>query len=442
MYSGAGLQEINNSKEVYTALTEIVPNSTFVVSNVWDKYFGTSPSLGYIVNKPLANFVEFVKPAGNVVYSVKDGARVEIPPNDMYKCYTLLNSVEEVQSKSIRNIMNIRDLGAVEAVKIGSNNFYPLRVAGPTLADAKPDSGRPVSVIVSSVDKIVHINCHMPNPSLLKLWKTTDEDHNALIEVTQKTILQVGGTVIVDDITAKDIWVRYCNQRLQQTVNEMLGEYQGVTIDDECVWIISGDFNDGGYDLLPNLKIVYNGKDIKFTFAIDKIKTCCPNTNSTMVRVNELEVAERNPFNKTMDALKTMLAQIQAGDVSGDAKILNDFFINPASENDILAQEKAFYGDNVGFFKVGFAGAPPSLTSFLGDSDHDFVEAVLTLPAQKQRESTDAAAVREGQSFLNIGSYFGGVKRTRRRQRRRTRKCRKGSKKRRHTKRGRRSHRR
>jgi hypothetical protein len=138
-----------------------------------------------------------------------------------------------------------------------------------------------------------------------------------------------------------------------------------------------------------------------------------------------------------MDALKTMLTQIQSGDISGDAKILNDFFINPASENDILAQEKAFYGDNVGFFKVGYAGAP-TLSSFLGDSDHDFVEAVLTLPAK--RESADARAVREGENFSKTGSYFssifGGTRR-RQKQRRRTLKRRKGSKRRRPTRRGR-----
>jgi hypothetical protein len=59
-YSAAGLQELNNTEEVYNLLN-INENENdvfnFICSNVLDEYFGTKPCVGFIVNKPLDNFI-------------------------------------------------------------------------------------------------------------------------------------------------------------------------------------------------------------------------------------------------------------------------------------------------------------------------------------------------------------------------------------------------
>ena len=85
-------------------------------------------------------------------------------------------------------------------------------------------------------------------------------------------------------------------------------------------WIISGDFNDS-YGIFFAQGLALPDLNITFTFSKNIVKSCCPNTNSTEIDVLEQvpehlklsnktetdkvkQAAERNPFNKPIDALK------------------------------------------------------------------------------------------------------------------------------------------
>lgn len=323
-YCSAGLQELNNTEEVYNIvynkINEINSNFNFIISNVNDEYGFTFATLGYIVNQPTTNFVKF-NIEKNKTYSIKaedesKPKRIGIQKSSEFKCYSLVNdNFNEKKS----DIINIRDLGSIKPIQIDrfinteskTFEFYVIR-----LNNQKPDSGRPISMIIDKKKMVVHINCHIPNPSILSLYiKNNNKFEN---KANNKTILQMSNKTVKDiytdyngDETYIDLWKTYCKIRITDTITDMISEI--FYTDDftkkelfSCSWIITGDFNDGNNELLRDgLKITIDGNDIDFIFSNKLLKTCCPNTNSSTIETTSADkILEQKAIGFNFEQLK------------------------------------------------------------------------------------------------------------------------------------------
>lgn len=335
-YSAAGLQELNNTEEVYNYVND--DRFNFICSNVLDEYFGTKPCVGFIVNKPLDDFIPISKEeVKGKLYSVKKDAFVDVGTNAPLS-YTLMTPETQY--------ISIRDLGSIE--QVGDTENYCLRQTyNKGLPDAKPDSGRPIAMIIKKNEEtqnpeIVHVNCHMPNPSILKICKKDGDQFEDIS--TKNTILQ-NHKWNEETNEETNTWIKYCRQRLSTTITEMLGDFKFENLEhfDDTVWIITGDFNDIGTllkDSLGTEGITVFGKIIYFTF-IDVGVTCCPNTNSS----GGIQSNTTNPpFNRPFSALGTTEEKINNNsDLTSEQKITEI----EKMKNDKKIYEDQYFSDNV-----------------------------------------------------------------------------------------------
>jgi hypothetical protein len=225
--------------------------------------------------------------------------------------------------------------------QVGNTGNYCLRQADNNNKDnTKPDSGRPIAMIIKKNEEtqkpeIVHVNCHMPNPSILKICTKNGDQFEDISK--KNTILQNHYTT--EKIEGQtEIWIDYCRQRLSTTITEMLGDFgfENLNDFDDTVWIITGDFNDIETllkDSLGKEGITVFGNNINFKFG-DVGPTCCPNTNSS----GGIETNTINPpFNRTFSALG-----------STEEKINNNSDLTPEqkiTEIEKMNKDKTIYKD-------------------------------------------------------------------------------------------------
>lgn len=424
-YSAAGLQELNNTKEVYDLLNR--DGFTFVCSNVLDKYFGTRPSVGFIVNRPITEFLQVTGPAKGKLYNSvnpKDTGpfvTIEAGSLDAFLSYTLTLSDDQ-------QIVSIRDLGSMD--EVGNTRNYCLRQSH----DPKPDSGRPISMIIKGTverPEIVHVNCHMPNPSLLKVCTKTGEEFEDI--TSKKTILQTHVWDSSENLET-NIWLKYCQQRLSRTIEEMFGDFGISDLENftNTVWIITGDFNDIGTllkEYLGTSGITVFDNQIRFTFK-DVGATCCPNTNSSG---GEMTNTINPPFNRPFSALGKLKDVATVN--QSDKKIYEEEYLSGNVFGGLLVK-----GDNCGFGGLSSDGLITDATIFPESreeqgSDHLFVVATYTpTPMPPPQVQADGADGEQGPSSppppgQGDGEMAGGS-----RKRKRSKSAKK-TKKRKHTKR-------
>jgi len=396
-YTAAGLQELNNTQKVYELTPEVLVSYKLICSNVCDGYFGTFPTLGYLIPN---SSIELKKNTKNIdpklVYcggkpNNNVGEFIEISDANINKCYSIV--------QGLSHHISIRDLGTIEE----TNGHYLLRDNNKSVP--KPDSGRPISMIIVNPDganPIIHLNCHMPNPSLLKVFTKTDDAYTPLSQYVIKgpddvakidsngnamlySILQVG------DSAHTSLWVTYCKNRLKTTIEAMLDDFGITSLGtpyDNAMWIITGDFNDATGELMTELEsggVNIFGTDIIFKFGKEGEKfpiTCCVNTNSSLPNSNgkpasekALGVKTKDPFNKAF-AYLTYISKPDTVLTSGEQKdkdILDTNFTQRNEESSVLNPDNfAFSGDNVGFSHLTIKSVRATSIDE-GTSDHSFV---------------------------------------------------------------------
>jgi len=387
-YCAAGLQEQNNTQEVYTAVND--EKFTFICKNVYETYGGTCAALGYIIkdfepknflkidknylwvnsNRP-ENFLEIDENylwvnsnrPGKLLLETND-AEIKTPdqiidekyPNIKDRCYTIATNDRNAQ------YMAIRDLGTIEPVKIDEDNsIYLLKPPPPNKPDqppTSPDCGRPIGIVIkknkdNSIHTI-HINCHMVNPSVLKPYTLmTNGLYSTPLDVDKKkTILQLGKEYYPGH------WITYCISRLENTINDMLLKDFGLNKDDitESTFVLTGDLNDPDGHLSTYLNDYgINVLDTLVKFYYDKsnpLRTACPNTNSSFVGKDDQDDSrEKEPFNKKFDELNTAYNDKD----SDDGVILWNHFLYPANAADDISNPAnfAFKGDIATIGSVG-----------------------------------------------------------------------------------------
>jgi len=232
---------------------------------------------------------------------------------------------------------------------------------------------------------IIHLNCHMPNPSVLKTFTKTSEIY---------AIQEPGTTILAQGDTAKTaIWVTYCKNRLKKTIEAMLGDFGITSLGipyNNATWIITGDFNDATGELMTELEsggVIILGTTINFKFGKEGGNfpiTCCVNTNSSLPNSNggpaserALVVKKKPPFNKSF-AYLTYISKsdnVLEGAEIADKATLDANFKESGDPSSVLTPANfAFSGDNVGFCKSNGTIGNVSATSFNeGTSDHSFV---------------------------------------------------------------------
>jgi hypothetical protein len=354
-YSVAALQELNNSKFVIDTVNNILEEKSkiFICSSIYDDVWKTYSALGFIVN-------------GND-YEFKD-KKIQVENKENFNednSYTIINNKDKK--------ISIRDLGTVKKSNYLDETVYLLKDFKD--GQQKPDSGRPISMIIREANKeknekmIIYLNCHMPNPSVLKIYNDSGVLNNA------DSILQIN-----NDNTTK-LWIDYCREQLQETIVAMLSDFEFDLSNPVPVgtpWIICGDFNDSLGKLkesLTNDGIKILGQEIKFLFS-DNIKTCCPNRNSMNQTENEdvKLVASRYNFNRNFDDL----IQLHYNNFtnSTDPTIIDDqrFFNEIVATGKIYKPENlAFYGDFIGICNGTITKSEPISIK----SDHIAVGAKL-----------------------------------------------------------------
>uniref|UniRef100_A0A6C0DBG1 Uncharacterized protein n=1 Tax=viral metagenome TaxID=1070528 RepID=A0A6C0DBG1_9ZZZZ len=413
-YCAAGLQELNNTEEVYYKVKELIGNEyNFICSNVLDEYYKTKPCVGFIVKEQLEKFIPISKNKGKL-YSVIDNGMIDIKDIDKPFSYTLTLLSENPENLQY---ISIRDLGSIDPV---DNIDYCLRQTHNNgKPDVKPDSGRPIAMIIKgTTDKpeIVHINCHMPNPSILKHYikinntyecqnKTPKIGIDEKVEKDEKNEdIMVETSILIEQKGEKpqkstEIWLKYCRKRLSTTIQEMLGDFGFENLDnfeDNTTWIITGDFNDIGTLLKDSLReegIKVFGKDIYFNF-VDVLETCCPNTNSSG---GKDENKKKPPFSRSFSALGTSEEKInnsiltpqekitEIKKMKNDKEIYKDQYFSENISNSVF-EGLLIKGDNCGFGKIGEKPTGEIIAKSFPEnikehsSDHLFVVATYELP--------------------------------------------------------------
>lgn len=423
-----GMQEINNTKQVYNTLSEKLKEKEkfFVCSNVHDETGGTYPTLGYILPGTVDDYLPLKDEVKGKIF--KNGPKNKIgpilyeysdmEPSDKPKSYSCVKPKNEEGKEEgpLNTIMAIRDLGSAqdkEFVPFEKNGerepYYILKNKGVT------DSGRPISMVIKknsdATPQEIYINCHMLNASILKIFKKTDKgyipqkfENGALSDIEDvnaaTTLLQIGNVTIDGTetpnapntkLSGTDLWIFYCMKRLQATITELLTDFNNVEINNNTKVFIMGDFNDPEGKLLTHLEgqgIVIGKQTFKFKFG-NRVKSCCPNKNSAAEKGTHTsieDVKQEEPFNKMLPKL------IPKGGLRDEAI-------------KIFGYEPMFAGDNVGEGYVDGQPEPTVKATLIDEktSDHSFVKTTHTPPA-------DTTGVPPA----------GGKRRTRRRRRRRS----------------------
>ena len=389
-YSAAGLQELNNTTEVEKFLSE---NNKYLLSNVYEGYSRTYPTLGYIFPKNfdfsarLFRKIKGIEP--NKVFTTnsdnKTGTYSDV--EDKSKCSSLITDTD---TDSL-NYMAIRDLGIDRECIFAGKNYRLMKT------ETSPDAGRPISMIIIKGEKgqppIIHLNCHMPNPSLLKIF----EGDSTYVNPTKTILTRIQEAT---EQTLKDallgIWIKYCKESLESTITEMLSEFELIDLIDlnNVIWIINGDFNDGYGELMKHLQntgITILNKPITFNFGklnesgdLNNLpKTCCLNTNSAN-NTTTGTIISQNPFNRNYSYLAYIYSNknipLTEPEVA-DKQILDTNFLIDTGEKFITNQNFAFHGDTIGIFsKITSKITPDDITKIENQSsDHSFVERTIIL---------------------------------------------------------------
>ena len=346
-YCSAGLQELNNTKEVYD-LVKSNNNYHFLMSNIKETYSGTYPTLGFIIKKNGIDANERFMSINDKRLSVNDKTlgEIKIQPDKPEICYTLLDGVGWEESGKF---VGIRDLGV-------SHPFLKKGLLN-------PDSGRPIACIVEKSTRTIHINAHVPNPSAL-----TD-----ITEGVNKLVVTQGPSS-----NSWKMWLVYCIENIQKCVNDILINDFGFNENDKLLdinFLFNGDCNDPkGYlrQYLQDTGIKILGKHVKFNFGDKILYTACPNTNSTNARKYDgTQLVVSSPaFTKAFSFLED-----QSKQSPDDIAILRDNYLHPsiASEQNIMHPANyAFSGDYVG------CSLPNTILHQIDSSmssDHQFVAA-------------------------------------------------------------------
>jgi hypothetical protein len=169
----------------------------------------------------------------------------------------------------------IVDLG--DHPKYASEGF---KKANPDSSIIGPDNGRPMSLIVRAESDdfyTLHFNCHIPNPSALKVSPSYTQ-----------SILEKYSTDESRDMTT---WARITHEIINEEAAGLLLRFftpqQLTTLTpDNCRIIFSGDFNDGTSMLMKLMKtagLTVAGSrlvDIRILLSDFMPKSCCSNFNS------------------------------------------------------------------------------------------------------------------------------------------------------------------
>ena len=348
-YCSAGLQELNNTKEVSDLVKSMSNNKYhFLMSNIKETYGNTYPTLGFIIKKNTLDvndrFMSIDNKRKNNRLSVNDktDGTINICP-DTVNCYTLLDGWNESGK-----FVGIRDLGVSHSkLKKGATN---------------PDSGRPIACIVEKNAKTIHINAHVPNPS-------------ALTDISEG----VNKLVVTQDSTSNSwkMWLEYCVENIQKCVNDILindfgfNEHTRLT---NTNFLFNGDCNDPkGYlrQYLQDTGIKILGKQVKFNFGDRILYTACPNTNSTnAIKHDNSQLVVSSP------AFTKAFSFLEKPPTPDDVSILRENYLQPTMEtekNIMYPANYAFPGDYVGCSING-----PTVLQQIDSSnstDHQFVAA-------------------------------------------------------------------
>ena len=352
-YCSAGLQELNNTQEVYDLVERMSNNNYhFFMSNIKETYSGTYPSLGFIIKKngidANERFMSINDKRKDNRLSVNDKTlgEIKIQPDKPEMCYTLVDGVGWEKSGKF---VGIRDLGVSHPfLKKGTIN---------------PDSGRPIACIVEKSTRTIHINAHVPNPS-------------ALTDITEG----VNTLVVIQDPSSNSwkIWLEYCIENIQKCVNDILINDFGFGENDKLLdinFLFNGDCNDPkGYlrQYLQDTGIQILGKKVKFNFGDKILYTACPNTNSTNARKHDgSQLLVSSPaFTKAFSFLED-----QSKQSPDDIAILRNNYLAPSMANEqniMYPANYAFSGDYVG------CSLPNTVLQQIDSSqssDHQFVAA-------------------------------------------------------------------
>ena len=168
----------------------------------------------------------------------------------------------------------IVDLGEHQLYR--ANNFYKIFKDGV----GTPDNGRPMSLIVREESNhcyTLHFNCHIPNPSALKLSPSYTQSILEKYSAGEARYMATWATItreIINEEAAGLLLRFFTPQQLTRLTP------------DNCRIIFSGDFNDGTgmlMNLMRTAGLTVAGSrlvDIRILFYDCMPKSCCSNFNS------------------------------------------------------------------------------------------------------------------------------------------------------------------
>ena len=360
--SVVGLQEVNSN-----CFTNITIKNALVKKNEYFHILGgvktattnLYTSLGYILPGDVGDYL-------TVENGIAKEGDIKIGNNDEYN------------DGFSKNKMAICDLGEKNEVNIGDGKEISLYKND----RMEYDDGRPISMVVRQKEpnpaSHIYINCHMLNPSVLKIF----DEKNGL---STQSLLQIGKKEQSDynELTGMDIWYEYCQDRFSKCINELEKKFPGLKIDDNTKIIFFGDFNDSlGYLASKPLRFTIKGKEYYVKIFGNNKKTCCPNTNSAYStdKTTIDKIIEEEPFGITFSNTKKENTDKIKDELPKHLKNYNNF------------NDPAFPGDYIGVaVKKDVNISHESKVSIIeeGGSDHKFLKVVFSAtPAGGKRRRT------------------------------------------------------
>lgn len=402
-YSVVGLQEVNSNgftnDTIDQALQKISPDDPYD-PKLNETVKNHILVLNALKRKPYFHILGGVKTKTTNLYT----SLGYILPGKVSDYLTVENGIAEKDEKVdnhaeynagfSKNIMAICDLGEENEVSIDGKTILLYK------NDKKNhDDGRPISMVVrqrrnssnnstpkegdtevssppehiyTNYASHIYINCHMLNPSVLKIF---DTDKNKLSE---ESLLQIGKKTVYNNLTGMDIWYKYCQDRFSKCINELVYKFRGLKIDDNTKIIFFGDFNDSlGYLASKPLTFTINGKEYYVQIFGNNEKTCCPNTNSAYYKGGRTidSIIQQKPFGITFSNTKKENTDKIKDELPTHLKNYNNF------------NNLAFPGDYIGVAvkKKGVNISHESKVSIIeeGGSDHKFLKVVFSATPAK-----------------------------------------------------------
>ena len=361
--SVVGLQEVNSNgftnDTIGKALEE--KNKYFhILGGVKTVTTNLYTSLGYILPGEVTDYLTVDN--GIAEYDEKVGNHAEY--NDGFS----------------KNIMAICDLGEENKVTIGNDEIndeiYLCKKYNVDNDKKEYDDGRPISMVVRQKEtnpaSHIYINCHMLNPSVLKIFDTNTK------KLSEESLLQIGKEKQsgYNELTGMDIWYKYCQDRFSKCINELVKKFPNLNIDDNTKIIFFGDFNDSlGYLASKPLKFTIRDKEYYVQIFGNDKKTCCPNTNSAFTKSDkEIDsIIQKKPFGITFS---------NTNDENID-KIKDELPEHLDNYNNF--NNLAFPGDYIGLgLKDGDRNIAKSVSIIEeGGSDHKFLKVVFSATPAK-----------------------------------------------------------